>query len=129
MGLQRDGAQIPESSFYLVKEFESDLESCAFEESKICILERDLSGRVMEDWLEKSQVGDFCGKLSKSEPCIMSMAEKEGRDHFKSGIGSQMIQHRSHKEEESDTNETSGSWNLLLSIIVTCCLSEVCFPH
>lgn len=33
-GWQRDWARIPKTSFGLVKEFESDLESCAFEEGE-----------------------------------------------------------------------------------------------
>lgn len=61
----RESGPRSQSPFCLVTEFESGLESCAFEESKILILEIDLSGRTMEYRLEKSQVGNFFNNLSK----------------------------------------------------------------
>lgn len=58
-------AQIPKASSCLDKEFESNPENCEFEEGDICILERDLSGRIMENQLEQSQIRDIWSNLSK----------------------------------------------------------------
>lgn len=87
-GLQRDWAHIPKASSCWVKEFESNPESCDFEEGDICILERDLSGRIMEDKLEQSQICDICSNLSKKWDPALQWQRLEGRNSFKSNVGS-----------------------------------------